>query len=133
MRGIALAIAKDSTSDPAPREMRALRGVASDGARVLALINPLYLDFVDVLYCRYFADDGFVWVRHDALVVEKDAPSEGIRVDGVILEETPLTPVVEELAHAVLAQRRLGRDSALPSSVRAPFRCARRWRALPGS
>jgi hypothetical protein len=75
----------------------------------------LYLEFVDVLYCRYFADDGFVWVRHDALVVEKDAPGEGTRVDGVVLEETPLTPVVEELAHAVLAHRRLGRE--LPRSL----------------
>ena len=32
------------------------------------------------------------------------------RADGVTVEATPLTPVIEELAHAVLAQRRHGRE-----------------------
>jgi hypothetical protein len=90
--------------------VRALRGIAGDGARVLALVSPLYLRFVDVLFCRYTADEGFVWVRHDALLDERDAPADGAAIDGVTLETTPLTPVVEELAHAVLAQRRSGRE-----------------------
>jgi len=92
------------------RRVRALRGIAKDGARVLALVSPLYLRFVDVLFCRYTADEGFVWVRHDALLDEDDAPAHGAVVDGVAVEATPLTPVIEELAHAVLAQRRSGRE-----------------------
>ena len=112
---IELAIGNDVGADPNRRRARALRGIASDGARVLALVSPLYLRFVDVLFCRYFADEGFVWVRHDALLDEGDAPANGTAIDGVPVEATPLTPVIEELAHAVLAQRRHGR--ALPPAL----------------
>ena len=97
------------------RRARALRGIARDGARVVALVSPLYLSFVEVLWCRYFVDEGFVWVRHDSLLGDKDAPEDGCAEDGVVLERTPVTPVIEELAHAVLAQRRHGR--ALPPSL----------------
>lgn len=107
---IELAIGSDVGSDPRRRRVRALRGIAADGARVLALVSPLYLRFVDVLVCRYTVDEGFVWVRHDSLLDERDAPGDGAAVEGVPLEATPLTPVIEELAHAVLAQRRHGRD-----------------------
>jgi hypothetical protein len=107
---IELAIGADVGASPELRAVRALRGIAGDGARVLALVSPLYLRFVDVLFCRYFVDEGFVWVRHDALLDERDAPADGAAVDGVPLEVTPLTPVIEELAHAVLAQRRHGRE-----------------------
>jgi hypothetical protein len=96
------------------RDLRALHGIAHDGSRVLALVRPLYLSFVDVLLCRYAADDGFRWCRHEALVDEKGAPAAGVAIDGVTLEPTPLAPVVEELAHAVLAQRRQGRDLPPP-------------------
>jgi hypothetical protein len=112
---IELAIGSDVGAAPDGRRVRALRGIAKDGARVLALVSPLYLRFVDVLFCRYFADDGFVWVRHDSLLDERDAPADGAVVDGVPVEATPLTPVIEELAHAVLAQRRHGRE--LPSAL----------------
>jgi hypothetical protein len=107
---IELAIGNDVGADPQRRRVRALRGIAADGARVLALVSPLYLRFVDVLFCRYFVDEGFVWVRHDSLLDEGDAPRNGTAVDGVPVEATPLTPVIEELAHAVLAQRRHGRE-----------------------
>lgn len=112
---IELSIVSDLDPASDPRRVRAVRGIAGDGARVLALVSPLYLDFVDVLWCRYFADDGFVWVRHDALLGEKDAPRDGTEMEDVVLEATPLTPVIEELAHAVLAQRRHGRE--LPASL----------------
>jgi len=104
------AIGSDLGESQSRRRVRALRGIAPDGARVLALVSPLYLRFVDVLFCRYTADEGFVWVRHDALLDERDAPTDGTAVDGVTVEATPLTPVIEELAHAVLAQRRHGRE-----------------------
>jgi len=95
--------------------VRALHGIASDGARVVALVSPLYLSFVRVLFCRYMCDEGFVWVRHDPILRAKDAPADGAIVDDVILEVTPLNPVIEELAHAVLAQGRRGIE--LPRSL----------------
>lgn len=95
--------------------VRALRGIAADGARVVALVSPLYLNFVRVLFCRYVSDEGFVWVRHDPILAAKDAPMDGAIVDGVLLEATPLNPVIEELAHAVLAQGRRGIE--LPRSL----------------
>lgn len=110
-----LAIGSDIGAVTNLRRVRALRGIAPDGARVVALVSPLYLRFVEVLWCRYKVDAGFVWVRHDALLREEDAPKDGAWHEDVVLEGTPATPVIEELAHAVLAQRRLGRE--LPASL----------------
>ena len=95
---------------------RALRGVAVDGDRIVAVVLPLYLDFVHVLACRMRPNDGFVWVRRDPIVHDRDAPKTRSELEGVLLERTPLKPVVEELAHAVLAHRRSGRE--LPEALR---------------
>lgn len=100
---------------PAPSSGVALRGVAADGERVVALITPLYLRFVRVLWCRYLPDAGIAWARHDPLMRDDQAPSPGTLLDGVALEATPIKPVIEELCHAVLAQRRKGAD--LPSAL----------------
>jgi hypothetical protein len=96
---------------------RALRGVADDGDRIVAVVLPLYLEFVHVLACRIRPQDGFVWVRRDPIVHDRDAPRIRSELEGIVLEQTPLKPVVEELAHAVLAHRRSGRE--LPESLRA--------------
>jgi hypothetical protein len=98
------------------RPVRALSAIAPGGARVVALIQPVYLRFVRVLWCRFSPDEGVFWARHDSLVSEADAPRSGTVVDGLSLEPTPLPPVVEELAHAILAHRRRGAE--LPSSLR---------------
>jgi hypothetical protein len=95
---------------------RALRGVAPDGDRIVAVVLPLYLDFVHVLACRMRPHDGFVWVRRDPIVHDRDAPTMRSELEDVVLERTPLKPVVEELAHAVLAHRRSGRE--LPEALR---------------
>lgn len=97
----------DDLGDHAPCT-RALRGIAEDGGRLVALVRPLYLTFVQVLSCRYHPDEGFVWARHDPIVQNADSPGDGASLDDVALEPTPLKPVIEELAHAVLAQRRRG-------------------------
>jgi hypothetical protein len=94
----------------APRTLRALRGVAEDGARVIAFVRSLYLHFAEVLVCRYVLERGFSLVLHDPLVLQKDAPQSGSLVEGVVMESTPVTPVVEELAHAVLAHKRTGEE-----------------------
>jgi hypothetical protein len=95
---------------------RALRGVATNGDRVVAVVMPLYLDFVHVLACRIRPHDGFVWARRDPIVHDREAPRLRSELEGILLEQTPLKPVVEELAHAVLAHRRSGRD--MPDSLR---------------
>jgi hypothetical protein len=96
---------------------RALRGVADDGDRVVAVVLPLYLDFVHVVACRIRPHGGFVWVRRDPILHDRDAPRTRNVLEGVTLEQTPLKPVVEELALAILAHRRSGRD--LPEALRA--------------
>ncbi|MFT3769232.1 MAG: hypothetical protein QM820_27655 [Minicystis sp.] len=108
------AIGSDASTRSDARRARALRGIAPGGDRVVALVSPLYLRFVEVLWCRYSVDGGFVWVRHEAILADKDAPADGASHDGVVLEATPITPVIEELAHAVLAQRRRGRPLPEP-------------------
>jgi hypothetical protein len=95
---------------PSPAVGFALRGVASGGDRVVALVTPLYLRFVRVLWCRFLPDEGIAWARHDPLLRDDQAPAPGTLVDGVALEATPSKPVIEELCHAVLAQHRKGAD-----------------------
>jgi hypothetical protein len=97
---------------------RALRGVATNGDRIVVVVIPLYLRFVHVLAGRIHPHDGFVWVKRDPIVKDEDALRSSCELDGVVLESTPLKPVVEELAHAVLAHRRSGRS--LPSALK-PF------------
>jgi hypothetical protein len=95
-------------------QVRAMRGVARDGVHACVIVAPLYLDFVQVLTCRYTPAGGFVAVEHDPLRNRGDL--EPMReVEGVAVEPTPLHLVVEELAHAILADKREHR--ATPSAV----------------
>ncbi|MBV9949517.1 MAG: hypothetical protein JOZ69_21925 [Myxococcales bacterium] len=91
-------------------EVRALLGVAYDGIHACVLVAPLYLGFVQVLSCRYTPSDGFLVVRHDPFRSEADLPPLR-EVDGVAVEPTPLRVVVEELAHAILADGRHRRQT----------------------
>ncbi len=90
----------------------ALLGAATGGIRLAALVIPLYLDFVRLLVCRFVKNRGFDWVRQDPIVSAVDAPAAGSTIDGVDLYVSSTEAVVDELAHAVLAHRRMGR--ALP-------------------
>jgi hypothetical protein len=91
-------------------EVRAFRGVGRDGTHVCILVVPLYLEFVRVLSCRYRPSAGFLSVRDDPLRSLRDLPTSP-DVDGVAVEPTPLRIVVDELAHAILADRRERRDA----------------------
>jgi len=93
-----------------------LSGQLSDGSRVAVLMTPLYLDFVQVLACSYRVDLGFGWVRHDPIVDRRHAPRHGERIDGALVESTPLKSLIDELAHAVLAHKRSGREQ--PEALR---------------
>jgi hypothetical protein len=107
----------DGTVDAEPVEARALRGVATDGSRVVVLVLPIYLSFVQVFACRFHVAFGFSWAKHDPFARDADAPRAGGELDGTHLERTPMNPVVEELAHAVLAQQRRGLPA--PPELRA--------------
>jgi len=106
-------------ADPGPRsgsgsETRALLGVGRDGTHACVIVAPLYLDFVQVLCCRYTPSGGFVTASHDPLRHTGDlGPLHD--VDGVPVEPTPLRVVVEELAHAILADKRSQR--ATPAAL----------------
>jgi hypothetical protein len=105
------AIASDPRA-PASRvdDARALRGVAPDGTHACVIVEPLYLEFVQVLSCRYTPSGGFVAVDHQPLRHVGDlAPLD--EVDGVAIEPTPLRIVIEELAHAILADKRKHRET----------------------
>jgi hypothetical protein len=95
---------------PVTRVRRALLGTASRGHRLTVLVIPLYLDFVRLLVCRIVKDMGFEWVKQDPIVCDSDAPVAGSEIEGVKLYATSTEAVVDELAHAVLAHRRSGRE-----------------------
>jgi hypothetical protein len=97
---------------PAPQNvLRALVGQNRD-RRLVVIVNPLYLDFVEVLTCSMDGDAGFRDVRHDPIRRAAEAPRAGDAVEEVELEARPMEVVIEELAHAVVAHRRRG--AALP-------------------
>jgi hypothetical protein len=88
---------------------RALVGF-KNGDRVCLIVSPLYLDFVELLFCRYDQDQGIREARHEWLV-HKNEVTTCARDLGVTMIDVPLPQVVEEIAHAVVADRRAGRDA----------------------
>jgi hypothetical protein len=88
---------------------RAMVG-GEDRERVCLIVSPLYLDFVELLVCRYDQDRGIFDAKHDWLV-HADAVRVSAREAGVPMSDVPLPMVVEELAHAVVADRRAGRPA----------------------
>jgi hypothetical protein len=72
---------------------------------------------VQVLACGYRPRDGFDWVRHDPIVGDRSAPAAGQQLEGVRLENAPMKPLIDELAHTVLAHTRSGRP--IPETLRA--------------
>ncbi|MBX3182177.1 MAG: hypothetical protein KIT72_10025 [Polyangiaceae bacterium] len=103
-------------AEASPRvALRCLWGEVGDGQRVVAIVSPLYLDFVQVLACAYDDRRGFSWVKHDPIVDDRMAPRGGHQIGGVRLEPTPLKPVVDELAYAIVAHQRSGRE--LPEAL----------------
>ncbi len=109
--------ASKATIGPLTEVRRALLGTAPGGVRITVLVIPLYLSFVRVLVCRIVKDRGFEWAKQDPIVCDADAPVAGTRLQGVELFATSQRAVIDELAHAVLANRRKGLE--LPPLMRA--------------
>jgi hypothetical protein len=101
---IATNVTGAATRSTPPRVLVGSKG----GDRVCLIASPLYLDFVELLFCRYDQDTGIHDARHEWLV-HKDQVEAFARDVGVRMVEAPLPHVVEELAHAVVADRRAGR------------------------
>jgi hypothetical protein len=104
-------------------QVRVLVGDAPGGERLGVVVSPLYLDFVSLLVCRYDPDRGVVSARRDSVRHAVDALGRRLdgdsfaagdplecEVDGVAVLEVPLAVLVEELAHAIIADRREGRS-----------------------
>ncbi len=94
---------------------RALVGARGED-RVCLIVTPLYLDFVELLFCRYDPDVGIREAWHRWLVHTTDVAKCAADLGGG-LREGVLPQIVEDLAHAVVADQRAGR-SAAPSLVR---------------
>lgn len=94
---------------------RALVGAHGED-RVCLVVTPLYLEFVEILFCRYDPDVGIREAWHKWLAHTSDIPTSAAEV-GVEMKDGPLPQVVEDLAHAVVADRRAGR-TAPPSLMR---------------
>ena len=99
-----------------PVTARALRGVGADGTHACIVASPLYLAFVQVLWCRYRPGVGILSVRHDPIRHVNDV-ADLCEVNGISVAPVSLHVVVEELAHAILADQREQRppDGALAS------------------
>lgn len=93
---------------------RALLGQRGED-RVCLIVSPLYLDFVEILFCRYDPDVGIREAWHKWLAHVTDVAKHGAEVGAT--KDAALPMIVEELAHAVVADRRAGR-AAPPSLVR---------------
>ena len=103
---------------------RALVGQRGED-RVCLIVSPLYLDFVEILYCRYDPDVGIREAWHKWLAHATDVAKHGAEVGAQ--KEAALPVIVEELAHAVVADRRAGRSA--PPTTDAIVCRWRRWRS----
>jgi hypothetical protein len=103
------ALARQSTlSPPSQAAISGLYG-ETPALRVLVIVKPLYLEFVEVLTCTLDKATGcFRDVECDPLRRGEEAPIAGDLLFGATLENEPIEPVIEELSLAVLAQKRSG-------------------------
>lgn len=111
---IARVLAQGRDEEPRP-PFRALVG-SRGKERVAVLVSPLYLDFAQVIACRYEVGERFIWVKQDPIVRTAQAPTVGVLVDGIRLEEVPVAAIVDELAATVVALQRKG--ESLPDELR---------------
>jgi hypothetical protein len=95
-----------------PAASGALRGRTASGDLVCAVATPLYLDFVELLVCRYDPDRGVFAAHHDPFrnAAQLTSSVASALEEAISLQPAALRDVIEELAHAVVADRRMGRS-----------------------
>jgi hypothetical protein len=114
---IEAALASTPALQRARGTLRCLHGVDGAGASVAAIVIPLYLDFVEVLICRYDPDVGVSVARRGPLLHASDVwtGARALReVEGTAVSESSISFVIEGLAHALVADRRSGRPPPEP-------------------
>ena len=91
---------------------RALRGRTASGDLVCAVATPLYLDFVELLVCRYDPERGVLSAHHEPFrnAAQVSSAVESSLEEAITLAPALLRDVIEELAHAVVADRREGKS-----------------------
>jgi len=94
---------------------RAMSGMLSMGARLAVLVEPLYLDFVQVLACGYVPGQRFLWVRHDPIAANSRVVGPGYELDGVRLDAAPVKVVIDDLARTIIGHQRSG--GTLPEAL----------------
>jgi hypothetical protein len=99
---------------------RALRGKTASGDLVCAVATPLYLDFVELLVCRYDPERGVLSAHHEPFrnAAQVSSAVESSLEEAIALAPAPLRDVIEELAHAVVAD---GREGRAPPEALARF------------
>ncbi|MBK6695681.1 MAG: hypothetical protein IPG50_26250 [Myxococcales bacterium] len=108
------------------RPPEALAGAdEASGMRVAVLVRPAYLEFIDIVACRYTLGSGISRAVHEPMRRQGELPTVW---DGVALRTAPFDDVIEELAHAILADARLGRA---PNEALVPFADLFGWGAPP--
>jgi hypothetical protein len=111
------ALGPDESGAAPSQTTRGLVGFGQGDLKVAVLISPLYMDFVQVMACGYRLGEAFDWVRHDPIVSTRSTVRAGDRVDGVVVEASPLKGVIDELALTIVAHNRTRKQ--LPPTLRA--------------
>lgn len=111
------ALGPDETGAAPSQTTRGLVGFGPGDMKVAVLITPLYMDFVQVMACGYRVGEAFDWVRHDPIVSTASTVRDGDRVDGIVVEASPLKGVIDELALTIVAHARSRKQ--LPPTLRA--------------
>lgn len=105
-RRISAAISFGSSSLCCTAARRALLGLLPQGGHLAVLIEPLYLNFVQVLACAYTPGRRLAWVRHDPIAADDQVVVAGSQLEGAVLEPVPLRAIVDELARTIVAHGR---------------------------
>jgi hypothetical protein len=98
--------------------LRALAGHNPAGESVAAFVIPLYLDFVEALVCRFRPEAGVLSARKTPMLRAAEVWADAsplAEVEGARLAEVPVSDVLDDLALALLADRRC--DRAPPAEL----------------
>lgn len=83
--------------------------------RLLVFVLPLYLEFVQVLAVEV-KNGALGNVRHDPILNREQAPQSGQLLDGLTLEDVPLSSAVDILAQCIVTSHR--KQIPIPDAVR---------------